>query len=266
MELEPEYWEPADPTYRVPLEPTYATVSTTLTRPLVRPASQAPSAGRRQTAAVRAPLAPRTSRPPREWPRMPHVQLHQPGATLWRVVKWPVRKALLGLYLLLMLVRAHRRAALVVCLLALALIAGSIFAAQRIRTQQRPAAATSPLVVVEHPGMPTLPASVQQFLHAQQRFNADEMWSSFTPAGRVALKLTQAQLRAQVAQQQATGIRFTRYIYTGGYQAPDGTAYYTIEAISSLHGQTTYSIWYFTVAKSGLITQRLELPAPLPAA
>ena len=182
------------------------------------------------------------------------------GALLWRVLKWPVRKTLLGVSLA---ADALRRSSLlsrmtaVVVLLALIFVSGAIFAATRLTT----AAAPTPIVRVAQPALPPLPLNVQRFLRARQRFDAKGVWATYDVAGQRALGVTEPQLQTALDQRKAAGEVITRYVYTGGYKAPDGTAHYTIEAYITQRGQTTVNTWYLDVGADGLITRLTDLTA-----
>ncbi len=85
------------------------------------------------------------------------------------------------------------------------------------------------------------------------------MWASLDPSARTQLKATETQLQASLNQEKAAGLTISRYVYSGGYHAPDGTAHYVVEVYASEQGQSGAFTWYFTVGTNGLITQRLDL-------
>ncbi|HET9111171.1 MAG TPA: hypothetical protein VFN78_10130 [Ktedonobacterales bacterium] len=178
---------------------------------------------------------------------------------IWEAAKWPIRKTLLGVSLAADAMRGRSRVArtvVAVALLAL-IVGGAIFAATRIAGL----GAQAPIVQVEQPGRPSLPVSVQRYLRAWQRFDAAGVWSACDAAGQRSLGMTRPQLQSSLNQQKAAGERITRYVYTGGYKEPDGTAHYTIEAYTTQRGHTTVSTWYFNVGSDGLITQTTDLTA-----
>lgn len=243
---EREYWQP--PSERIaPSEwvedevpADEATISTWLTRPMVIARARAQA-----TADVSThPAEPHT---PREWPKV----------TFWQAVKWPARKLLLGVYVIAETMRTQPRKALAITAIILAVLVAGGVASQTQRPIIR--AKPAPLVAVEQPGRPPLPISVQRYLQGQQRFNADEMWAAIAPATRTSMTLTKEQFSAMIAQQKADGLRIMRYVYSGGYRAPDGTAHYTIEAYASEKGKAHHFTWFFGVDADGLITQRVDL-------
>lgn len=208
------------------------------------PESYAPPA-QTQVALMEAPQrpAPLTTLPPEE-PRKRNP--------FWKAIKWPLRKLLLGIYLLLEVMRKHKREATVVGVLLLALVitGGVVYQATR------PA---PPPVTVERSSMPALPASVILYLHGRQHFNAAELWSAYDSTARSQLQTTEAQLQTSLNQEKSAGLSIDRYVYSGGYQSPDGTSHYTIEVYASQQGQTGVFTWYFDVGTNGLITQRLDM-------
>lgn len=176
----------------------------------------------------------------------------RPRNAVWQGIKWPLRKALLGAYLAVEVIRRHKREALVVGALLLALfVTGAV-----VYQVTRPA---PPRVAVEKPALPSLPASVMHYLHARQRFDAAEMWAAYNATARSQLKTTEPQLQTALNQEKSAGLQITRYVYTGGYQSPDGTSHYTIEVYASEQGQSGVFTWYFEVGRDGLISQRLDL-------
>lgn len=242
---EREYWQP--PSERIAPEgwvedevPTdEATISTWLTRPMVIARARA------QATSLPSPQ-----------PLRPQTQREAPKVTFWQAAKWPLRKLLLGVYLTTEAMRAQPRKALTVIAIILAVLVAGGLASQ----PQRAARATpTPIVAVEQAGRPPLPISIQRYLQGQQHFNAEEMWAAYAPTTRTSMTLTKEQFSAAIAQQKAAGLRITRYVYSGGYQAPDGTAHYTIEVYASEKGKTHISTWFFTIGADGLITQRVDL-------
>ncbi len=171
---------------------------------------------------------------------------------VWRAIKWPLRKLLLGIYLVGEATRKHKREAIVVGVLLLALIVtgGVVYQATR------PA---PPPVAIDQPTLPALPASVIHYLHARQHFDAAEMWAAYNATARNSLQTTEPQLQAALNQEKAAGLTITRYVYTSGYRSPGGTSHYTIEVYASEQGQSGVFTWFFDVGTDGLITQRLDL-------
>ena len=172
---------------------------------------------------------------------------------LWRGVKWPLRKLLLGAYLAGDAIRRRPLAALSVGALALA----TLITSTAVIVATRPP--TTPTVTVAQPALPPLPASVRRYLRARQRFDAADMWAAYDATGRSNLKISQSQLQAMLDQQRKAGLTITRYVYSGGFRAPDGTTRASIEVYTPEHGHASVTTWYFVVGADGLIQRQMEL-------
>ena len=209
------------------------------------PESYTPPPAPAQVALMEPPRrsAPLTTLPPEE-PRKRNP--------FWQAVKWPLRKLLLGIYLVIEASRKHRREAAIVGALLLVLLVTGVVVYQVTRPAPPP-------VTVERSSLPALPASVILYLHGRQHFNAAELWSAYDTTARSKLQTTEAQLQTSLNQEKAAGLSIDRYVYSGGYQSPDGTSHYTIEVYASEQGQTGVFTWYFDVGTNGLITQRLDM-------
>lgn len=171
---------------------------------------------------------------------------------LWRGVKWPLRKLLLGAYLAGDGIRRRPLVALSVGALALA----AILTGTAVVVATRPPA---PPVVVEQSTPPPLPASVLRYLRARQRFDAAEMWAAYDASGHSDLKMSEAQLQTMLDQQRKAGLTITRYVYSGGFSAPDGTTRASIEVYTTEHGHASVATWYFVVGADGLIQRQVDL-------
>ncbi len=176
-----------------------------------------------------------------------------PRNLIWRAVKWPLRKLLLGAYLAGDAICRRPLAALAVGALALAAL---ITSTAVIVATRAPATQT---VTVAQPALPPLPASVLRYLRARQRFDAADMWAAYDATGRSDLKISESQLQATLDQQQKAGLTITRYVYSGGFRAPDGTTRASIEVYTTEHGHASVATWYFVVGTDGLIQRQMEL-------
>lgn len=172
---------------------------------------------------------------------------------LWRGVKWPLRKLLLGAYLAGDAIRRRPLAALAVGALTLA----ALITSTAVIVATRPP--VSPTVTIEQSAPPPLPASVLRYLHARQRFDAAEMWAAYDAPGRRNLKISESQLQATLDQQRKAGLTITRYVYSGGFKAPDGTTHASIEVYATERGHTSVTTWYFVVGADGLIQRQVDL-------
>lgn len=171
----------------------------------------------------------------------------KPPSPLWRTIKWPLRKALLGAYMSIQAARRHKVVALVVSALLIALIATALIVRQ-LTLPAPPALAIEKLT-----NLPAIPASVIRYLHGQETYNAQEMWDSLDTTARTSSNGTESQLQTTLSQERAQGIQITRYVYSGGYLAADGSSHFTIEVYATKSGQVGTYTWYFVVGSNGLI-------------
>ena len=136
---------------------------------------------------------------------------HAPNGTswrdsLWRAIKWPLRKLLLGVYLAGEALERRSRVALAtLALVGVALIALMAAGALLAARAEAPSAASQAVVAVERPAQPALPASVLRFLGARQRFNAVGMWNACDAQGQHDMQIPQSQLQPTLNQLKQAG-------------------------------------------------------------
>jgi hypothetical protein len=92
-----------------------------------------------------------------------------------------------------------------------------------------------------------------RYLRGRQRFDAANVWAAYDATGRSNLKVSQSQLQAMLDQQRKAGLTITRYVYSGGFRAPDGTMRVSIEVYTTEHDHASVATWYFVVGTDGLI-------------
>jgi hypothetical protein len=226
------------------------------------PGQHAPSAP--PTALVVAPKPPQQYVPERPQP-----------ARFWRVVKWPLRKLFLVLYVIGSAIKRHRLAALIVLAL-LILVGGGTYGLYRVthppvvKTTARSSSSTQPVTpfTINSAAPPPLAPAVINALHAEKTFNAQEFWNSMSPQFQAYLKtnqLDEGALQQIYAQGQAAGVVYDQFIYVGGYLAIDGVGNYTVEAVFHVGQQEGIDIWYFTVDSNGQISYFQSLPRSTPS-
>lgn len=189
---------------------------------------------------------------------------------IWRVVKWPIKTVLKGVYLTGSAAKRHRAAALVLLVL-VAMLAGGAYAVYQ-STHPAPAAAgpgststsqpdNTPFTIVTG-SQPPLSAGVITFLHGYKSFDGYQLWSSFSPSMQQNLQangLSADQLNGELQQEKQAGIAYTEFIYTGGFLSPDGTSNFTVEAVMSLGSAHAVRTWYFMTDTSDKIVDFEQL-------
>jgi hypothetical protein len=233
------------------------------------PASgQAPSASALSTALVVAPERPQYVPEPPPKP-----------SRFWRVVKWPLRKLCLVLYVIGSTIKRHRRAALAMLAL-LVLLGGGTYEVYHVThlqalktTAGQPGGSTgstqpqTPFTITSAP-TPPLPNAVITALHAHKTFNAHEFWTSLSPDFQAYLQANQLDESAYkqiFAQEQAAGVVYDQFVYVGGYLAVDGVGNYTVEPIFHMGQQEGIDIWHFSVDPNGQISYFQRLPRTTPS-
>lgn len=193
----------------------------------------------------------------------------------WRVVKWPLRKLFLVLYVIGSAIKRHRRIALA-ALAVLVLVGGGTYGLYRVthpRAAGQPGGSIAstqpetPFTVTSAP-VPPLPNAVIASLHAHKTFNAKEFWNSLDSQFQAYLTVNQLDESAYQQiydQEKAAGVVYDQFIYVGGYLAADGVGNYTVEPVYHIGQQEGIDIWYFTVDPNGQISYFSRLPRSTPS-
>ena len=196
----------------------------------------------------------------------------------WRVVKWPLRKLFLVLYVIGSATKRHKRVALAV-LAVLVLVGGGTYGVYRAThpatvktTAGHPGSSGStqpetPFTVTSAP-TPPLPNAVIAALHAHKTFDIHEFWNSLSPQFQAYLAANQLDENAYqqiFAQEKSAGVVYDQFIYVGGYLAVDGVGTYTVEPVFHMGQQEGIDIWYFTVDPNGQISYFQRLPRTTPS-
>ncbi len=182
-------------------------------------------------------------------------------ARFWRMIKWPLRQLIKGIYLTGVFAKRYRLIAGIVLAVLLAL-AASGFVGYRVLQQQELAreqsSLTASLNFASAPTSSSLPMSVLHFLHARKTYNGQEEWDSLS-----------ASLHAQVEQQggnvsslqqvldqaRSSGLKFDRFVDSGGFTDPDtGISHYTIEVYAEQGTAHAVLTWFFVVGTDGYIS------------
>ena len=194
-------------------------------------------------------------------PEPPRRQSH-----FWRVIKWPLRQLIKGIYLTGVFAKRYRLVTGIVLAVLLALAASGFVAYQVVQRQEiareQNSLATG-LNVSSSSTSGALPVSVLHFLHARKTFNAQEEWDSLSST-----------LHAQIQQQggsvnsiqqtfdqaRASGLQLDSFVYSGGYTNPNtGVSHYTVEVYAHEGNARGLLTWFFVVGSDGYISSINDL-------
>jgi hypothetical protein len=154
---------------------------------------------------------------------------------IWQAIKWPIRKALLGLYYAIQTTRRHKVIALALVVLLVALVGSGVAVYQ-----------------LTHPTIqPAVPVSVTHFFHGRQTGNVQEMYSSLDPS--LQDSNMQSLLQTIVSQDKSQGVSITRYTPVKHYANPEGGEFYVFRVGLSAQGQSGSQLYNFVVGSNGLI-------------
>ncbi len=191
----------------------------------------------------------------------------------WRVVKWPIRQLLKGIYLAGSAISRHRIISLVALVLLAAMATGGVLT-YRALNPERPHNTASgspgsgnvnvpdtPFTVVNGAQLP-LSNGVVLWLHGTKTYNAQELWNGMSTQYQTVFQLqggTQAGLQQSLDGFRTEGLKFDEYVVAGSFQFPDGTATYTVEAVVHESNQRGILTWYFKTDPTGQILSFQDL-------
>lgn len=214
-----------------------------------------------------AATAPQYNVPPPQYTPEP---LKKPSR-FWRIVKWPIRQVLKGIYLLGSAINRHRVISLIVLVVIAAMVAGGVVAYRTFNPAKAPVSSISasgttsipdtPFTVVNSAQVP--PSNgVLLWLHGTKTYNAQELWNSMSKQYQNAFAAngnTQTDLQQTLNGWRSEGLKFDEYIFAGSYQFPDGTATYTVEVVVHEGQQRGILTWYFRTDPAGQILSFRDL-------
>ena len=170
-----------------------------------------------------------------------------PLLALAQVVRVILRKSL---WVTIRVIRLAWRHLLVTLLIAL----GGYYAYRALVLESRSQSSEPP---VQAAPLIAPPASVRAYLEAQRNFDAERMWQTLSPeskARRLASGESLSTFRQSVQLLQEQGFRFGESTYVGGYQLPDGQAYYFyVTEVRNANDQRGMVYQIFWVSADGLI-------------
>lgn len=106
------------------------------------------------------------------------------------------------------------------------------------------------------------PSAVTSFLEGQKTYNADVMWSAYSPtyqATQLQRGATKETMQATADRERQAGLKYSRYDYLGGVPTAAGNTMYVYAMHLEQNGQKATFPLVMTVDTDGKITQ-LSLP------
>lgn len=204
-------------------------------------------------------------------PPAPPAYLYEPEppkrqSRFWRMIKWPLRQIIKGIYLTGVFAKRHRVVAVIV-LAAVLVLAASGFVAYRVVQQQEIAqeqnSLTTSINLVSSPQAGALPLSVLHVLHARKTYNAQEEWDNLSPSLRAQYQQqggSVSSLQQSFDQARANGLTLDRFVYSGGFTNPStGVSHYTIEVYAHEGSAQGLLTWFFLVDANGYISSINDL-------
>lgn len=184
----------------------------------------------------------------------------------WRMIKWPLRQIIKGIYLTGVFAKRHRVVA-VIALAVVLVLAASGFAAYQVVRQQEAAQEQSSLAtsinLVSSPQAGNLPLSVLHFLHARKTYNAQEEWDSLSSSLHAQIQQQGGSVSAiqqNFNQARANGLKLDKFVSSGGYTNPStGISHYTIEVYAEEGSAQGLLTWFFIVGADGYISSINDL-------
>lgn len=204
-------------------------------------------------------------------PPTPLAYLYEPEppkrqSRFWRMIKWPLRQIIKGIYLTGVFAKRHRVVAVIVVAVVLVLAASGFVAYRVVRQQeiareQNSLAASINLVSSSQTG--ALPLSVLHFLHARKTYNAQEEWDSLSPSLHAQIQQqggNVSSIQQNFDQARANGLKLDRFVSSGGYTNPSsGVSHYTIEVYAEEGSTQGLLTWFFIVDADGYVSSINDL-------
>jgi hypothetical protein len=211
---------------------------------------------------------PSDAAPEETTPTSPPVYTFQPlrrPSRFWRIVKWPLRQVLKGIYLAGSAINRHRIISLILLVVLGALVTGGVLTYRAFNPEPKQVASgngggvaaipETPFTVVDGAHQP-LSNGVLLWLHGAKTYNADELWNGMSTEYQnffVSNGSSQISLQQTLDTWRFQGLKFDEFIVAGSFRFPDGTATYTVEVVAHEKDQQGIFTWYFRTDPSGQI-------------
>jgi hypothetical protein len=190
-----------------------------------------------------------------EPPSAPHPDLYappppKPQSRFWRAVKWPIRQAIKGIYLLFSAAGRHKVVTAIILGILLLFTTGGVVLYRALHPDTLDAHITA------QANLPPLPAGVKQWIDGFRTYNGQEAWDAMSLAGQqqaMQQGSSAEALKSSLDQAKSQGVEFQQFVYTGGYVAPDGSGQFMITVKAFQNGQQGLLTWFFLTDATGKV-------------
>jgi hypothetical protein len=174
----------------------------------------------------------------------------KPQAPFWKAVKWPIRQAIKGIYLLFSAAGRHKVATTVVVAVLLLFTLGGVTIFRALHPD------TIDAHITTQANLPPLATGVKQWIDGFHTYNGQEAWNALSlQAQQQAMQQGDSAegLQSSLDQAKSQGVEFSDFVYTGGFVDSDGSGQYMITAKSVQNGQQGVLTWFFQTNPTGKI-------------
>jgi hypothetical protein len=199
-----------------------------------------------------APYAPQAvaEAPPEPKPDLYAPPAPKPQSRFWKAVKWPIRQAIKGIYLLFSAAGRHKIATTLIVAVLLLFTLGGVTIYRALHPD------TIDAHITTQANMPPLATGVKQWVEGFHTYNGQEAWNALSPqAQQQAMQQgdSAAGLQSSLDQAKSQGVEFPEFVYTGGFVNTDGTGQFMITAKVAQNGQQGVLTWFFQTDPTGKI-------------
>jgi hypothetical protein len=204
----------------------------------------------RQEPVPYAPAAVAVAEPPVAHPDLYAPPPPPPQSRFWRVVKWPIRQAIKGIYLLFSAAGRHKLVTAIILGTLLLLTGGGVVLYRTLHPD------TIDAHITTQANLPPLPTSIKHWIEGYHTYNGQEVWDSLSATRQqqeAQQGVSAAALQSQLAQAKAENVSFENFLYAGGYVGTDGVGHYMIEMKLVAQNQEQVANLYFVTDTDGKI-------------
>jgi hypothetical protein len=179
----------------------------------------------------------------------------KPQSRFWKAVKWPIRQAIKGIYLLFSAAGRHKVVTAIILGTLLLFTLGGVTIYRALHPDSIDAH------IATQANLPPLPTSVKQWIEGYRTFNGQEAWNALSLQGqqlRMQQGSSEEAIQSSLDQLKAAGVEFQESVYTGGYVTPAGTGQYMVTMKGTQNGQSGVVTWFFMTDSTGKIALAID--------